>query len=159
MRFKLKIKFVITLLLSFLLVSCTKKEPSPYIPYLSISELMQWVIDPAADRIWDSVAWYSTLKGEKMVAPHSQADWDELRNSAATLMEASNLLMIDQRAKDNGAWNTYARALGLEAKKTLSAVQAKDVQAVFDAGTAIDAACEACHQKYAYFGTNGSDKH
>jgi len=119
---------------------------------------MQWVIDPAADRIWDSVAWYSTLKGERMVAPSTQEQWDDLRNSAATLMEASNLLMIDQRAKDNGPWMQYSRDLGSTAQKTLLAVQAKDVQAVFDNGTLIDAACEGCHLKYAYFNTHQVEK-
>jgi len=154
----LNFKYLSYLLLPFLLVSCTKRDPSPYVTYLSISELMQWVIDPAADRIWDSVAWYSTLKGEKIVAPSTQEQWDDLRNSAATLMEASNLLMIDQRAKDSGAWNDYAHNLGSAAQKTLLAAQAKNVQAVFDNGTIIDEACEACHLKYAYFDKKKTSK-
>lgn len=158
MRFSLKFKLLVGFLLSFLLTSCTQKEVPPYVSYLSVSELMQWVIDPAADRIWDSVAWYSTLKGERAVAPHTQEEWDDLRNSAATLMEASNLLMIDQRARDNGPWMNYSRELGSTAKKTLLAVQAKDVQAVFDNGTLIDAACEACHLKYANFNSKKLDK-
>jgi hypothetical protein len=112
---------------------------------------MQWVIDPAADRVWDSVAWYSTTKGEKMVAPQTETEWDDLRNATATLMEASNLLMMDKRAQDNLEWNDYARALGFAAQKTLAAVTAKDPQSVFDNGTQIDSACEACHLKFAYF--------
>jgi hypothetical protein len=130
--------------------SCTSKRQEPYVSYLSIAQLMDWVIDPAADAIWDSVAWYSTLKGERAVSPKSDAQWESLRNSAATLMEASNLLMFDQRAKDKEEWVKYAKRLGMAAQNTLTAVQAKDVQAVFDNGTKIDEACEACHLKYAY---------
>lgn len=142
----------------FFMTACTKKEPEPYVSYLSVSQLMQWVIDPAADHIWDSVAWYSTLNGERAIVPKNDQQWDELRNNAATLMEASNLLMLDARAKDKGEWNELSRALGATAQKTLLAVEKRDTQAVFDNGTLIDAACEACHLKYANFNVAGSEQ-
>ena len=147
----MKTKLLMSLLLTITLSSCSKTQPQPYVSYLSVAQLMQWVIDPAADKVWDSVAWYSTLKGEKIVAPQTETEWEDLRNATATLMEASNLLMIDKRGQDNLEWNEYARALGSAAQKTLAAVAAKDPQLIFDTGTQIDSACEACHLKYAHF--------
>lgn len=151
----MKKKLLICFISFVALTSCTKGQPKPqsqpFVSYLSLAQLMQWVIDPAADRVWDSVAWYSTLKGEKVVAPHTEAEWEDLRNATATLMEASNLLMMDKRAQDNAEWNVRALALGAAAQKTLAAVEAKDLQSIFDTGTQIDSACEACHLKYAYF--------
>lgn len=125
-------------------------SPDTFVDYLSVAELMNWVIDPAADAVWDSVSWISTLEGDKAIAPKNQKEWEALRSRVATLMEASNLLLTQGRAGDKPNWKNYAQALGASAKKTLAAVQAKDVQAVFDSGTEIEAACETCHLKYAY---------
>ena len=36
-------------------------------------------------------------------------------------------------------------------QKTLNAIANKDTQAIFDAGSEIDSACEACHIQYAKF--------
>ena len=135
-------------------VSCAKKEPEPlvesFVSYLNINQLMNWVIDPAADAVWDSVAWYSTTSGEKMIAPKTEEQWSNLRNSAATLMEASNLLLINERAKGDEKWIKFAKNLGLSARKALVAIDAKNPQAVFDTGTLIDGACEDCHKVFAY---------
>ena len=143
------------------LLGCEKSEPPPKPPFnasLTLPQLMDWVLDPAADGIWDAVAWISTTKGEKVIAPHTEAQWDALRNSAATLMEASNLLMLEGRAKDNGPWMTYSRRLSKAAEKTLNAIATKDTQAIFDAGSEIDNACEACHIQYAKFDQKASQK-
>lgn len=137
-----------------LLVGCEKVEPPPPPPFnttLTLPQLMDWVLDPAADGIWDSVGWVSTSKGEKAITPHTDAEWESVRNSAATLMEASNLLMLSGRAKDNGEWMAHSKRLGKAAQKALLAAQAKDVNGVFIAGSEIDAACEACHIQYAKF--------
>ena len=101
------------------------------------------------------MGWISTSKGEKIIAPHTEAEWDALRNSAATLMEASNLLMLDGRAMDSQGWMQSARRLSKAAEVTLAAVQARDTAAIFSAGSEIDNACEACHIKYAKFNEKG----
>jgi hypothetical protein len=145
---------ILSLFTFSVLVSCAKKEPEPlvesFVSYLNINQLMNWVIDPAADAVWDSVAWYSTTSGEKMIAPKTEEQWSNLRNSAATLMEASNLLLINERAKGDEKWIKFAKNLGLSAQKALVAIDAKNPQAVFDTGTLIDGACEDCHKVFAY---------
>jgi len=111
--------------------------------------LMTWVIDPAADAIWDSVSWVSNEKGTKANAPKTQEDWRALRIQAGILVESANLLMLDGRAKDQGVWMQQARKFGLEARKNLKAIEEKNVDKLFEIGGDLDHACESCHLKYA----------
>ncbi len=137
-----------------LIVSCSKEETSPGKPFyspLALTELMNWVLDPAADGVWGAVGWISTSKGEKVIAPRTEEEWDTLRNHAATLMEASNLLMLDNYAKDNKEWMYYANNLSKKAQITLQAIQKRDLDEIFITSSDIDTACEDCHKKYAKF--------
>ncbi|MEI8402766.1 MAG: hypothetical protein WCG12_18340 [Alcaligenaceae bacterium] len=117
-------------------------------------ELMEWVIDPAADGVWESVAWISNSEGDKEIFPTTQAQWDVVRNSAATLVEAANLLMLDTRAVDKTNWMQAARRLSKTAEIALKAAKDKDVQLVFDIGAEIYNACSSCHRQYAEFYKN-----
>ena len=110
---------------------------------------MEWVIDPAADVIWDSVKSIITEKGTKEIAPHTDAEWDAVRNAAATLVEAGNLLMVEGRAKDSKEWMAAARRLSDTGNAALKAAQAKNVESLFAEGGNIYKACSTCHQKYA----------
>jgi hypothetical protein len=118
---------------------------------LSLHQLMEWVIDPNADVIWDSVKSISNAQGTTEIYPRTDAQWETVRNSAATLVEAGNMLMLDGRAKDNKQWASYAKHLSKSAETALNATQAKDKDALFDAGGNIYNACKACHDKYADF--------
>jgi hypothetical protein len=122
---------------------------APYTTTLDVKQVMQWVIDPATDVIWDSVKSIITEKGTQEIAPHTDADWDKVRDGAATLMEASNALMIDGRARDKKEWMTAAHRLGDAANQALKAAQAKNTEALFNEGGNIYKACAACHSRYA----------
>lgn len=123
--------------------------PSPFTTTLAIKQVMEWVIDPAADVIWDSVKTVITEKGTQDIAPKSDADWDKVRDAAATLMEAGNALMIEGRARDNKGWMTAARGLSEAASLALKAAQAKNAEALFNEGGNIYKACSGCHAVYA----------
>ena len=135
-----------------LLLGCSP-PPAPATPpfttTLNMKQLMEWVMDPAADVIWDSVKSIITEKGTREIAPHTDAEWDAVRNAAATVMEAGNLLMIEGRAKDNKAWMAAARRLSDAANQALKAAQAKNTEALFTEGGNIYKACSACHAQYA----------
>jgi hypothetical protein len=118
-------------------------------PLLSLKQLMEWVIDPAADAVWDSVKTIITEQGTKEIAPQTQEQWDAVRNGAAMLVESSNLLMLETRARDEGQWNAAARRLADTAEKALKAAQSKNAEGVFTAGGEIYNACSACHRRYA----------
>jgi hypothetical protein len=128
--------------------------PPPKPPFnttLVVKQVMQWVIDPAADVIWDSVKSVITEKGTQEIAPHTDAEWDNVRNAAATVMEAGNLLMIEGRARDQKEWLAAARRLSDAGSEALKAAEAKNTETLFAAGGNIYKACAACHQQYAQY--------
>lgn len=121
----------------------------PLQPVLSMKQLMEWVIDPAADAVWESVKTVITEQGTKETAPQTDEQWEAVRHGAATLHESAHLLTLQGRARDRGEWTKAARGLMEAADEALRAVAAKNPQAVFDAGGRIYNACAACHRRYA----------
>jgi hypothetical protein len=61
---------------------------------------MDGMIDPAADVLWDSVAYIATPKGIEDRQPRTDEEWKTVRNSAITLIEAANLLSMPGRRVD-----------------------------------------------------------
>lgn len=163
-----------------LLAGCSgtaSKEPppadSPYRPVASIREVMNSVIDPSIDVVWNSVA--TIIDDGRMTdrAPATDEDWAELRRHALIVSEAANLLLMpDRPVAPTGApslapgvelapeeirklirenpegWNLYVQALQDSLKPALTAIDAKNAQALFDAGEQIDTTCENCHQVF-----------
>ena len=132
------------------LFGCSPKPPQANTA-LSLKQVMEWVIDPNADVVWDSVKSISNIKGTTEIYPRTDAQWEAVRNSAATLVEAGNLLMIEGRAKEGDQWIEYSKRLSRTAEIALKAAQDKNKDALFDAGGKIYNACKACHDKYADF--------
>jgi hypothetical protein len=163
-------------LVSFLLcASCAKPKPeAEYRPTTTIKDLMDGIVDPAADTIWNSVATTITTKGKEEKAPRTDEEWATVRRSAMQLLEASNLLQIPGRHvakpgerneqgielqpeqieafinQDRQAWITLAHGLHDAATQAVIAAEAKDPAKVLESGEQIDNACEQCHQKYWY---------
>jgi len=122
----MKIKRVIAVIFCICLVSCGYTPiRAPFNTPLTTAELMNWVLDPAADGIWESVGWISDSKGEREIAPSTQEQWDKVRNSAATLMEAANLLMLSPRARDQADWMQAASNLSKTAGLALDAAKTR----------------------------------
>ena len=128
--------------------ACTGPEPPPFKPVADVKQLMQAVIDPAADAIWDATGWIVTPQGEEERKPKNDAEWVAVRNHAIALTEAGNLLMMAPRAKDGGEWMKQAQAMVDTGTAAWRAADAKDVQKLFDTGGEVYEACSSCHQKY-----------
>jgi hypothetical protein len=155
------------------------KTESPFIVTAGIQDLMAHEIDPAADGLWESVSIVQTKKGLERKQPKSEEDWWTVRGHAITLMEASNLLLMDgRRVAAEGAhledigtpgnltaeqsqqaidanrqtFVTFAHALHDVGYQMLKAVDAKDPKGMMDAGAALDTVCEGCHLKFWYPG-------
>jgi hypothetical protein len=142
----------LTTLCIVLLAGCgepPKPAAAPIQPVLTMKQLMEWVIDPAADAVWESVKSVSTEQGTKETAPQTDEQWEAVRHGAATLHESALLLTLEGRARDRDEWTKAARRLREAADEALKAVAAKNPQAVFDAGGRIYNACSACHRRYA----------
>src|SRR5262245_29064576 len=66
-----------------------------YVPTSTIKELMQSIVDPSADVVWNSVNIIQTTeKGTVENRPKTDEDWAKIRHSAVALSEAANLLMM-----------------------------------------------------------------
>jgi hypothetical protein len=169
----------IVMVATSLLAGCSGQAPqqspadSPYRPVATIRELMNSVIDPSIDVVWNAVA--SVVDDGTITerAPAADQDWAEVRRHALIVSEAANLLlMLNRPVAPPGApslapgieltpeeirsrmdqnpesWNAFARQLQDSLTLALAAIDAKNAQALFDAGDDIDAACENCHQVF-----------
>ena len=142
---------------------------------VSMEEIMRYMIDPAADAIWDSYVIEVTSDGVTSNAPETDEDWELLRRHAVTLTESTNLLLINDRPvaeegsrsempgvdlepeeiealliQDRVPWTTFVLGLQATGVRVLEAVNARDLDALLVAGDELDLACENCHARYWY---------
>jgi hypothetical protein len=148
---------------------------SPYRPVATIREVMNSVIDPSVDVVWNAVA--SVVDDGRLTerAPTTDEDWVEVRRHALIVSEAANLLLMPDRPvappgapslapgvelapdeirslidKNPDGWNFYVQQLQDALTPALAAIDAKNSQALFEAGEKIDTTCENCHQVFWY---------
>ena len=168
----------------FLVAACSSQPQQPpaaaraeamFRPTSTIKDIMDSMVDPSADYLWDSVATIITKQGIDERRPRTDEDWKKVRRAAVTLVEATNLLVMDGRKvarpgeksenpgielspeairrvmdDDPATLVSLAHALHDAGTKALAAIDAKNADALSDAGETIDNACENCHLKYWY---------
>lgn len=176
MRTTLGLIRVLISLAPALLVSCASPSAPPeFRTTATVKDIMDALVDPSADGLWDSVSYVTTAAGTVENAPRTDDDWKALRRHAIVLMEASNMLLVPGRhvaqpgeqaedlrverspediqamiSHDVTQWTRFAHGLHDAASENLSAVTAKNVEQLLAAGDTLDAACERCHVKYWY---------
>jgi hypothetical protein len=144
----------------------------------TVHELMQGIVDPTSDVLFDAVATDITASGVNEKKPETDEEWETVQHNALQLAEAANLLKMpgriaanpDDKTKSEGPdapeltpqeiqakidadrakWVKYASNLQEQAKKTWDASKKHDAAAVFALGEDIDMACEDCHLEYWY---------
>jgi len=119
----------------------------PFRPYVDMKTFMEHVLTPAAKVVWSVNAVVIDEKGEHDLAPKSDADWEQVVSGAATLAEATNALMIPQRALDPN-WNGYVKRLAEAANKAYVAAEAHDLKTISQVSDQLDGICAACHRHY-----------
>lgn len=165
--------------------ACSKPAAAPAAatpdlkPVVTIKELMENIIDPIADNVFDAVATDVGPKGIVETKPTTDDDWAKVRIGAVTLAEGSNLLKMVRsvappgdknnsggpnapelspeqiQAKidaDRALWNKHADELRDESLEIMEIVKAKNADALFMAGSRLDKVCENCHLEYWYPG-------
>ena len=168
------------LLVMLAVAGCKAAAPPPapaapeFRPTATIREIMGNMIDPSADVLWESVATIVSQTGIDDRRPRTDDEWAAVKRSAVTLVEATNLLLIDRptgtkadisanpnielspaeidvlRQKDPELWKKFVKALYDSAMPALNAINAKDADALLNSGEALDIACENCHLHYWY---------
>ncbi len=147
----------------------------PYVATATVKEIMQHIVDPAADDVWQAVMTVDSTQGTVETVPRSDEDWTKARRGALVLLEASNLLMVPGRRiakpgekseapgvelepaamavhieQDLPGYYKAAQGLHDAAFQALAAIDAKDSNKLFELGESIEMACEHCHSRYWY---------
>ena len=140
-----------------------------------IRQIMGSMVMPNADVLWSAVSSNVTDNGIEEKAPKTEEEWKTVRNSAVTIMEASDLILMPGRHvaaagekeqdpnvnlapekiealidADRASWVKMAHDMHDSILPALKAIDARDPMALSDAGSGIDKACEDCHLKYWY---------
>jgi hypothetical protein len=150
---------------------------SPFRVTATIQDLMDSEVDPAADFLWASVGFVATQKGVQDKEPRTDTEWAAVRHNALTLIEATNLLVMEGRRvadeskpldeeekggiedpkeiqkaieANRAAFINFAHGLHDAGMEMLRAIDKKDVAAMGAAGEKLDAACEQCHRTFWY---------
>ncbi len=146
-----------------------------YKPTATIKDIMDSLVDPSADFIWESVGTVVSAAGSEDRVPKTPEEWANVRRRAIALIESPNLLIVPGRRvarpgeksenpqvelepaemqtlidQDRQTFISLAHALQDAAVLALEAIDAKNAEALVDAGGKIDIACENCHLKYWY---------
>lgn len=119
----------------------------PYHAATDVHQMMMWIIDPAADVIWDSAGTIITEAGSRELAPTTDKGWSSVQRAAAILTEAGNLLMMPGRSAGED-WIAWSRQLVDTGKLAMQAAEARDADLLFDAGGRIYQVCRGCHEQY-----------
>jgi hypothetical protein len=119
----------------------------PFQPHVDMKTFMEHVLSPAAAIIWRVNGVVIDAKGAHDLSPKSDDDWEQVVSGAATLAEATNALMIPQRALDP-SWNPYVKKLADAADKAYRAAEAHDLKSVSEVSDQLDEICAACHRHY-----------
>lgn len=120
----------------------------PFQTTVNMHDLMNNVLDPAADEIWESVGTVITAEGTFEKAPSTDDEWAGLKGSAMRLAEAGNLLLLPARSGGNPDWINYSLAMIEQSNRALKAAEAKDKDAIFTIGGDIYDACTNCHKQF-----------
>jgi hypothetical protein len=111
-------------------------------------QLMEEVMEPAANVYWEAVGTVSDERGSREIVPATDSGWIRVRNAATVVAEAGNLLMIPARAANQPDWIRFSRELIDVAARARTAADRHDAQAVFDVGAEMYEACVNCHAVY-----------
>lgn len=143
---------VVAVVLAGLAASPSRSDdapPPPFQPHVDMKTFMEHVVQPAATVIWSVNGIVIDEKGEHDLSPKTDEDWEKIVTGAATLAEATNALMIPQRAID-ADWNRYAGKLAAAADRAYRAAEDHDLKSISEISDRLDGICAACHRHYGF---------
>ena len=109
---------------------------------------MHYVLEPAADTIWDSAGTIATLEGVEDLAPTTEEGWFRVQHAAAVVSESGNLLLMPGRTMDGDDWRESSHGLVSTGASLMPAAEQPDADAVFALGGQLYNVCVACQQRY-----------
>lgn len=141
----------------------------------TIKDIMDAMVDPSSDAMFESMAEIADEHGVTQRAPQTDEEWNALRRHAVILLEAPNLLIMGGREVarahersqnpevelqpeaikklidgDRSSFVQRARGLHEAAALAVAAIDSRDKTGLFHAIERLDEACENCHLHYWY---------
>lgn len=140
---KKKFTIIAVSLFSLLCLSVSFAQTDEHQPLLSVKEIMNGLITPTTTTIWGA---YQL---------ETDAQWQEVRNAALSVIAAGNLLQFGGAGEGEVAtaaeadWKTYNQQMIGAARLVITAADNKDEVALSAAGNdMLYPPCESCHQQY-----------
>ncbi|HYL36473.1 MAG TPA: hypothetical protein VEV17_11215 [Bryobacteraceae bacterium] len=125
-------------LLLLLVAGVAPAQAPSYQPVGTMRELMVHIIYPASDALF-------YIEREP---PKTEVDWNKIRMQALMLAESGNLLMMPNRARDQGDWIKESRAMVDLAAGAYRAALAKNMDGILALNDKLADSCIICHQQY-----------
>jgi hypothetical protein len=151
------------------------ESTAEYRPTGTIRDIMDSIVDPNSDYLWDSVFTETTSEGPITKVPKTDEEWAIERDHAIALMEASNLLQIPGRRvalpgekaenpeiedspdeiqalidADRSNWNKSVEEFYGAMSVMMKSIDASNPLAVLSASEDLGRTCEDCHAQYWY---------
>jgi hypothetical protein len=108
------------------------------IPASTMSELMVKVVYPTSD----AVLYVSSR------TPTNEQEWNDLQGKALMLAESANLLLMPQRALDQGQWLEDTKLMLDAGIAAYEAAMAKDLDKLIELNEPLYQSCVVCHLHY-----------
>ncbi|PCI81383.1 MAG: hypothetical protein COB20_01675 [SAR86 cluster bacterium] len=140
---KKKLTIIAVSLFSLLCLRVSLAQSDEHQPLLSVKEIMNGLITPTTTTIWGA---YQL---------ETDAQWQEVRNAALSVIAAGNLLQFggagegEAETAAEADWKTYNQQMIEAARLVVLATDNKDEEALSAAGNdVLYPPCESCHQQY-----------
>jgi len=117
-------------------------------PVASIKQIMNGIVMPNANVIYNAVGTIISPGGVQEIAPKDDKEWAAVADSAAAIVESGNLLLEGHRLVDKGDWVKLTRQFIDAGKAVLAAADQKKADGVFMNGGDLNVTCDVCHEKY-----------
>ena len=128
---------------------CARQTQQPQYKMLaSVEDLMEGVVEPSSKKLFEIGGLQSSATGSQKIAPKDDEEWSQVKHSAMAVAEVGNILKSFEPRAREADWNKNAQDLIDSALAVSRGVDARNPDAVFEAGGHLYDACTACHMKY-----------
>jgi hypothetical protein len=134
------------------IAGCAAEAPPPEPPFYEIvtsdAELMKGIIDPNAFAVFDAVGAIVDADGIHEFEPATDEEWEMVADRALGLAEASNLLLMPERAQGRQSWIEQSEMMRERAIRASETALLQDAERLLEAGGELFEACQNCHDEY-----------
>lgn len=117
-------------------------------PLATVGQLMNGLIQPSAEHVWNSVSVTVSETGVDEKQPRTDEEWAMVETSAVMLVESATLLLEGNRNPGGDVWSKAAKDMAEASALTAKAAQARNKDDIFKLGETIYRACTDCHATY-----------